>query len=98
MRLKDIDPDFQYPEVTEDIKRYVADRDRELCIVCGKWYADTHHIIYRSQGGTNAPNNMGCMCWEHHNAIHHGKGIDVPKEELLKRIKKNEKRFRSRLI
>ena len=31
-----------------------------------------HHIVFRSQGGTNHPLNLITLCYDHHYDIHHG--------------------------
>lgn len=38
----------------------------QCCEVCGKGYAEVHHIIFRSQGGMDIPINYKLLCSEHH--------------------------------
>ena len=49
-------------------------RDRDVCQIC---YRDTmvpeyHHVIFRSQGGSDSLDNMMILCNECHHIIHHG--------------------------
>ena len=37
---------------------------------CGKTNIEIHHIIYRSQGGSDEPDNLVCLCREHHIEAH----------------------------
>jgi hypothetical protein len=34
---------------------------------------EVHHVKYRSQGGSDAPNNLIVLCKKHHKALHAGK-------------------------
>lgn len=44
------------------------------CIYCGGIEAtDKHHIIFRSQGGTDSPFNLADLCRPCHFSIHFGK-------------------------
>lgn len=36
------------------------------CEVCGKEYAEKHHIVFRSQGGLDIRMNYAFLCPEHH--------------------------------
>jgi 5-methylcytosine-specific restriction endonuclease McrA len=48
----------------------VADRDKRRCRVCGRRATDTHHILYRSQGGPDEPWNLICLCRACHELVH----------------------------
>lgn len=60
--------------------RQVDQRDGGRCRVCkrrGNPYATTlldrlhhHHLIYRSRGGTDEPENVASICAQCHDAIH----------------------------
>ncbi len=57
------------------VKPQVAERDEYRCQLCkleGRWTKATqvHHIKYRSQGGTNDPSNLVCLCYECHEKAH----------------------------
>ena len=62
----------------------VLHRDRYTCQCCGKKNTrlEVHHIIYRSQGGTDDENNLITLCENCHSNIHDGKMV------LAKRPKK----------
>jgi hypothetical protein len=49
---------------------------RVFCMCCGstKKPIDLHHIIHRSQGGTDDPSNLGPLCRECHEKHHHEGG------------------------
>jgi len=58
-----------------NVKAYVLNRDNYTCQQCktqnGK--LECHHIVYRSNGGTNAPSNLITLCEKCHKDIHNGK-------------------------
>ena len=60
----------------DNVKAYVRYRDGYKCQVCkGKSGDDmlhVHHIVFRSQGGTDNPNNLITLCETCHKAIHDG--------------------------
>ena len=60
----------------ENVKAYVLARDGYKC-QCGKSGCSeqlhVHHIVFRSQGGSDAPNNLITLCKKHHDALHDGK-------------------------
>lgn len=53
----------------------VLHRDNYTCQICGKKNIrlEVHHIIFRSQGGTDDENNLITLCGDCHNGIHSGK-------------------------
>ena len=72
----------------ENVKAYVLSRDGYRC-PCGKKGCSTklevHHIKYRSQGGSDAPDNLIALCSKHHKALHDGKlTLNVKKYKCLK--------------
>lgn len=54
-----------------------------LCAVCGKLATQLHHIKYKSQLGTDEPDNLIPLCFEHH-AGHHDR--NNPTTEELKAL------------
>lgn len=57
------------------IKKYlnyfnIGEQDIILCKVCGQIAVDIHHIIYRSQGGSDEINNLISLCRKHHEDAH----------------------------
>ena len=56
-------------------KEAVLHRDNYTCQCCGKKNTrlEVHHIIYRSQGGTDDENNLITLCEECHSKVHDGK-------------------------
>lgn len=60
-----------------DVRYFVFDRDNYTCQVCGKSKdktLHTHHILYKSLGGTNRADNLITVCTECHNSENHKKG------------------------
>jgi hypothetical protein len=60
----------------ENVKACVLSRDGYQCQSKKKGCSDrleVHHIKYRSQGGSDAPNNLIVHCKKHHKALHAGK-------------------------
>lgn len=50
------------------------------CEVCGKAFAEKHHVIYRSQGGLDIKVNFTWLCEEHHrgnSSPHKNRKIDL---------------------
>ncbi len=56
------------------IKPLIAERDNYCCRLCGRKADDIHHIVFRSQGGTNEEDNLICLCRACHEKAH---GIDA---------------------
>jgi hypothetical protein len=57
------------------VRRAVLARDRHRCRVPGCTHAtflDVHHIVPRSEGGSNDPLNLIGICSAHHRATHRG--------------------------
>lgn len=57
-----------------NVKAYVLDRDNYECQKCkiknGKLHV--HHIVFRSKGGTNSPDNLITLCESCHEKLHKG--------------------------
>ena len=62
------------------------------CIYCGKEATDKHHIIFRSQGGTDSETNLARLCRGCHFAIHFSKDksyCEAVKNKCYEQIKDN---------
>lgn len=59
-----------------DVRYYVFARDNYTCQVCKKTgkILNTHHVIYRSHGGTNRADNLITVCTDCHTHENHKKG------------------------
>jgi 5-methylcytosine-specific restriction endonuclease McrA len=56
------------------IKRTVRERDGRRCRFCGTTRAlHTHHIVYRSEHGSNDEQNLITLCLGHHDKVHSNK-------------------------
>ncbi|MCH4170684.1 MAG: RNA-guided endonuclease IscB [Lactobacillus sp.] len=62
----------------ETAKQYVLDRDNYTCQICQGKTKDPklkiHHIIYRSNGGTNQVSNLLTVCATCHSMVNHQPG------------------------
>jgi 5-methylcytosine-specific restriction endonuclease McrA len=92
-----------------NVKAYVLYRDGYQCQKCKtqKGKLHVHHIVFRSNGGTNAPNNLITLCKSCHDKLHNGefeiKGvrsktkhateIGIIKSQLKKRFDEFEETF-----
>jgi hypothetical protein len=70
----------------ENVKAYILSRDGYKC-QCGESNCskklEVHHIKFRSNGGSDNPDNLITLCSKHHDQLHKGKLI-------LKNIKKHK--------
>lgn len=61
----------------ENTKAMVLNRDNYTCQCCKGKHKDSklevHHIIFRSQGGSDEPENLITLCHACHYDLHHGK-------------------------
>ncbi|UJL45152.1 HNH endonuclease [Virgibacillus sp. NKC19-16] len=59
-----------------DVRYFVFARDQYTCQVCKKKYKilNTHHMIYRSHGGSNRADNLISVCTDCHTHENHQKG------------------------
>ncbi len=55
-------------------KAYVLHRDEYKCMKCKAKNVKlhVHHIVFRSQGGTNTPDNLITLCEDCHEKLHNG--------------------------
>lgn len=72
----------------ENLKAYILSRDNYQCQSKKKGCSsklEVHHIIYRSKGGSDAPENLITLCSKHHKALHDGKlTLVIKKHNSLK--------------
>ncbi len=69
-------------DISEKVKRIVAERDNNACVICGKIGIPNSHYIKRSQGGLGIPENIVTMCLECHNA--YDNGSDKERTEFIR--------------
>ncbi len=61
--------------ISENTRLQVKERDRS-CRGCGQSAHHIHHIVYKSQGGSDEPENLVWLCNLCHLAAHRGKPAD----------------------
>jgi hypothetical protein len=44
------------------------------CYACGKPASDGHHVLFRSHGGDDVPENIAPLCHDDHMLLHFGSG------------------------
>ena len=49
-------------QITSRVKKAVYERDRGLCVVCGRAGIPEAHYIPRSKGGLGIEQNIVCLC------------------------------------
>jgi 5-methylcytosine-specific restriction endonuclease McrA len=60
--------------ISDEVKRYVLFRDEWRCRHCRtSWGLDPHHVIFRSAGGPDTPNNLLTLCRKCHDDVHGGR-------------------------
>jgi 5-methylcytosine-specific restriction endonuclease McrA len=74
-----------------NVKAYVLDRDKYSCQKCKSktknQHLHVHHIIFKSNGGTDSPDNLVTLCESCHKKIHLLKNGQAQKESKLLRTK-----------
>ena len=63
------------PEARFTLERRIIERDRGFCQVpgCSRAAGHVHHVVYRSQGGGDEPENLVSICVAHHlRGVHRG--------------------------
>ena len=70
-----------------NLKSFILSREKSVCQLCNRLYSKTdkwqfHHIIPRSRGGTDKPNNIALLHEKCHTKLH--------KENLYNKLKKNK--------
>ena len=66
-------------QIRPSLRRAVLARD-DGCVVDGCTSAhrlEVHHIIPQSQGGTHQADNLAALCWYHHHAAVHRRGLQL---------------------
>ena len=77
------------------LKKACFIRDDHKCRYCGNRNAlHHHHVIYRSQQGEHALNNLLTLCWNCHRSVHDGFLKITVIEVLLFDLKVTFKRLR----
>ena len=77
--------DYQHGQLEGylNAREYVLARDKHTCQCCHGKSKDrkmeTHHIIFRSKGGSDAPDNLITLCHTCHDGFHNGT-IELPKK------------------
>ncbi len=86
-------------------KAYIVDRDAYCCKGCRAKNVplQVHHIIFRSNGGTNIHNNLVSLCKECHEKVHRGELKFLARKSVTKhagevgviksQLKKGNKKF-----
>ena len=78
-----------------NIKSYILNRDKYCCQKCKSKRQNiklhVHHIIFKSNGGTNTPNNLMTLCKTCHNKLHLSKNAEKISLKLQNLVKKNTK-------
>ena len=71
-----------------NVKQYILARDGYTCQAGKKGCAEklhVHHMLFKSQGGGDAPENLITLCEKHHADLHAGKlQINIKKHKTLK--------------
>ncbi|MDD3346865.1 HNH endonuclease [Oscillibacter sp.] len=58
--------------ISKETRKAVYKRDGYRCALCDDTHGlQIHHAVLRSQGGTDFPHNLICLCWKCH-AVAHG--------------------------
>ena len=57
-----------------NVKAYVLHRDNHQCQKCKtkKGKLHVHHVVFKSNGGTNSPDNLIVLCSDCHDKLHKG--------------------------
>lgn len=59
-------------KISNETRKAVYRRDHYRCALCDSDRGlQVHHVVLRSQGGTNFPHNLITLCWRCH-AVAHG--------------------------
>jgi len=69
----------------------IQKKTNNRCCICGTWqYLQIHHIIFRSQGGSNNYENLVLLCNTCHYQIHHGLKSKEYQEQTYKYLTKKD--------
>lgn len=76
-------------KIPNDVRRAVYRREHYTCAVCDDTrYLQIHHVVKRSQGGSNSLHNLVCLCSNCH-ALAHGMNLtdwEVTQEDVEQAI------------
>ena len=63
-------------KISNQIRKSVYRRDGYRCALCDSTEGlQIHHVVLRSQGGTDYPQNLITLCWKCHAVAH---GVRMP--------------------
>jgi 5-methylcytosine-specific restriction protein A len=48
------------------LREIILSRDNYICAECGRMATDVDHILPKSKGGTDDPDNLQSLCHEYH--------------------------------
>ncbi|MES2198549.1 MAG: RNA-guided endonuclease IscB, partial [Chlamydiota bacterium] len=73
-----------------NIKQYVLHRDGYTCQKCKqeKLKLHVHHIVFRSNGGTNSPDNLITLCHLCHEKLHLSETAETDSKKLSSKLKR----------
>lgn len=75
-----------------NIHDYVLCRDQHTCQLCQKnakgVELNVHHVVWKSKGGSNTPENLLTLCTKCHDRVHTKPKVDAKVKELFAGIKK----------
>src|SRR5205807_2211106 len=73
-----------------NVKQYVLHRDKHTCKKCkqDKCKLEVHHIHFRSNGGTDSPDNLITLCSSCHDKLHQSATAEADSQKLSSKIKK----------
>jgi HNH endonuclease len=60
------------------VRASIYERDRFRCRGCAKTAGEVHHMIFRSQGGTDDPSNLVALCTPCHQQAHGLQSAKLP--------------------
>lgn len=76
-------------KIPNEVRKGIYRREGYQCAICSSTkYLQIHHCIKRSQGGSNHPHNLICLCADCH-ALAHGINLndwDATKEDMEQAI------------
>lgn len=74
-------------DITPKVRAIVKRRDNQRCIYCNTPHAIqlAHVFVSRAHGGLGVPENLVCLCIEHHMAMDNGK---IDKAQPIKDVAK----------
>lgn len=71
-----------------DIHEYISAHQDEKCLLCGGKIEHYHHIVPRSEHGSNCLENLVGLCFRCHTAVHTDKGASDRLKALKEGMKK----------